>query len=186
MKRILALLLVVFTLTSFTSCGTDPSVNNKTETDTGTKAITQAKTETETETEVETESKTETKAESQTEESSALPPTETPEAPVKEPEYIEPEAAPQAPSNYQQPAYVAPEPDPAPQPEPQPEPQPQPVEYPPENPPENSENQMVVYVTPTGKRYHYANPCGNGKYSPATLEQALKRGLTPCQKCVLH
>ena len=46
--------------------------------------------------------------------------------------------------------------------------------------------QMTVYYTKTGKRYHYKNPCGNGNFSPTTLAEAKKMGLTPCQKCVLH
>lgn len=50
---------------------------------------------------------------------------------------------------------------------------------------EENEN-MTVYYTKTGERYHYANPCGRGKYYPTTLSEAKKMGLTPCQKCVLH
>lgn len=46
--------------------------------------------------------------------------------------------------------------------------------------------QMTVYYTKTGERYHYANPCGRGTYYPTTLSEAKKMGLTPCQKCVLH
>ncbi len=44
-------------------------------------------------------------------------------------------------------------------------------------------NSPTVYVTPTGKRYHYSSSCNGGSYSPTTLEQALARNLTPCQKC---
>lgn len=51
--------------------------------------------------------------------------------------------------------------------------------------PEENE-QMTVYYTKTGERYHYANPCGRGTYYPTTLAEAKKMGLTPCQKCVLH
>lgn len=46
--------------------------------------------------------------------------------------------------------------------------------------------QMTVYYTKTGKRYHYENPCGKGTYYSTTLAEAKKMGLTPCQKCVLH
>lgn len=46
--------------------------------------------------------------------------------------------------------------------------------------------QMMVYYTKTGERYHYANPCGSGTFYPTTLSEAKKMGLTPCQKCVLH
>lgn len=44
-------------------------------------------------------------------------------------------------------------------------------------------NSTVVYVTPTGKRYHKNNHCNNGKYTKSTLAEAKKRGLTPCKKC---
>ena len=42
----------------------------------------------------------------------------------------------------------------------------------------------TVYITRTGKRYHYDSKCGNGTYYKSTLAQAKKAGLTPCQKCV--
>lgn len=44
-------------------------------------------------------------------------------------------------------------------------------------------NDRTVYVTETGKRYHYDSNCGNGTYYESTLSQAESRGLTPCQKC---
>lgn len=50
--------------------------------------------------------------------------------------------------------------------------------------PADDPEQMTVYYTKSGKRYHYANPCGNGTYYPTTLAEAKSRGLTPCQKCV--
>lgn len=46
-----------------------------------------------------------------------------------------------------------------------------------------SGNGKTVYVTPTGKRYHYDSSCGRGTYSPTTLDNAISMGLTPCQKC---
>ncbi|GGC97249.1 hypothetical protein [Enterococcus wangshanyuanii] len=42
--------------------------------------------------------------------------------------------------------------------------------------------QQMVLVTPTGSKYH-ARKCGNGMYTPDTLENATARGLTPCSKC---
>jgi len=48
------------------------------------------------------------------------------------------------------------------------------------------ENSRTVYITETGKKYHYANPCGRGTYYPCTLAQAQARGLEPCGKCVLR
>jgi len=45
-------------------------------------------------------------------------------------------------------------------------------------------NSRTIYVTPTGKRYHYDDSCNGGHYTESTLEEALSRGLTPCKKCV--
>ena len=42
-----------------------------------------------------------------------------------------------------------------------------------------------IYVTKTGKRYHYSSSCNGGTYYEATLAEAMGRGLTPCEKCVL-
>jgi len=42
----------------------------------------------------------------------------------------------------------------------------------------------TIYITPTGKRYHYDPSCNGGTYLPSTLAEAKARGLTPCQKCV--
>lgn len=41
-----------------------------------------------------------------------------------------------------------------------------------------------IYVTKTGKRYHYDPNCNGGTYYESTLEEALACGLTPCEKCV--
>lgn len=49
---------------------------------------------------------------------------------------------------------------------------------------EASESQSrTVYITPTGKRYHYDNNCNDGTYIPSTMDEALAKGLTPCKKC---
>lgn len=42
----------------------------------------------------------------------------------------------------------------------------------------------TIYLTKTGKRYHYDPNCNSGTYYESTLEEALSRGLTPCAKCV--
>ena len=42
-----------------------------------------------------------------------------------------------------------------------------------------------IYVTKSGKRYHFSSTCNGGTYYEATLAEAMGRGLTPCQKCVL-
>lgn len=52
--------------------------------------------------------------------------------------------------------------------------------------PTNSTNpptSRTVYITPTGKRYHFDSNCNGGTYIPSTLQEALRRGLTPCNKC---
>lgn len=45
------------------------------------------------------------------------------------------------------------------------------------------DNSRTVYVTPTGKRYHYISTCGGKNSTASTLNKAKARGLTPCQKC---
>lgn len=42
-----------------------------------------------------------------------------------------------------------------------------------------------IYVTATGARYHYDSSCNGGTYYPSTLAEAMGRGLTPCDKCIL-
>ncbi|MGN0613109.1 MAG: hypothetical protein ACI4JB_04335 [Porcipelethomonas sp.] len=44
--------------------------------------------------------------------------------------------------------------------------------------------EMTVYYTKTGKKYHYINPCGSGEYFECTLREAEEKGLEPCGKCV--
>ena len=41
----------------------------------------------------------------------------------------------------------------------------------------------TVYTAPTGKRYHFDPDCGGKNSSATSLDDALSRGLTPCQKC---
>lgn len=51
--------------------------------------------------------------------------------------------------------------------------------------PTNSEPTVHnIYVTKSGSKYHYDETCNGGTYYLSTLEDALKRGLTPCSKCV--
>lgn len=52
--------------------------------------------------------------------------------------------------------------------------------------PQSEENEIIVYRTDTGDKYHYINPCGNGTYYEVTLKEAENLGLQPCEKCVLH
>lgn len=41
----------------------------------------------------------------------------------------------------------------------------------------------TVYITPTGKRYHYSSSCGGKNSSQSDLNTAKSLGLTPCKKC---
>lgn len=42
----------------------------------------------------------------------------------------------------------------------------------------------AVYITPTGKKYHYDGHCNGGTYIKSSLSEAKNKGLTPCKKCV--
>lgn len=53
-----------------------------------------------------------------------------------------------------------------------------------EKPKQTAPQGNTVYVTKTGKKYHYNSSCNGGTYYASTLEQAKARGLTPCSKCV--
>ena len=92
----------------------------------------------------------------------------TQEAP-EQPQSNEPESEPQEAESQS----TAPAPAPAVTPEPEADPAPQ----------ENQTNSRTVYITPTGKRYHYDNNCNDGTYIPSTLAEAQAMGLTPCKKC---
>jgi len=47
------------------------------------------------------------------------------------------------------------------------------------------EDAKPVFITATGKRYHYDDHCNGGTYWEVPLSSALGMGLTPCDKCVL-
>lgn len=47
----------------------------------------------------------------------------------------------------------------------------------------STSNSQTVYVTPTGKRYHYSSSCAGKNATRSTLSDAKSRGLTPCKKC---
>lgn len=49
--------------------------------------------------------------------------------------------------------------------------------------PEPEPQQKTVYITPTGKRYHYLKSCGGKNAYAVTIDAAKARGLTPCKKC---
>ena len=48
---------------------------------------------------------------------------------------------------------------------------------------ENETQSKSVYITPTGKRYHFDPDCGGKNSYAATMDIALGKGLTPCKKC---
>ena len=43
--------------------------------------------------------------------------------------------------------------------------------------------EKTVYVTPSGKRYHFSASCAGKNALPTTLSKAEEDGYTPCQKC---
>ena len=49
---------------------------------------------------------------------------------------------------------------------------------------ETPEELRTIYMTRTGKKYHFDGTCNGGDYFETTLEQALKIGLEPCDKCI--
>lgn len=40
-----------------------------------------------------------------------------------------------------------------------------------------------VFITPTGKRYHFDKECAGKNAIPSTLQIATGKGLTPCKTC---
>lgn len=44
---------------------------------------------------------------------------------------------------------------------------------------------IVVYVTPSGQRYHKDEKCAGQRAMAVTLEEALNHSLTPCNKCAV-
>ena len=41
----------------------------------------------------------------------------------------------------------------------------------------------VVYITKSGKKYHYSKSCGKRNYKAVSLSEAVKKGYEPCKKC---
>ncbi|MBO5370160.1 MAG: hypothetical protein J6B23_05735 [Clostridia bacterium] len=41
-----------------------------------------------------------------------------------------------------------------------------------------------VYITPSGKKYHFNSGCAGKNSVETTLAEALNKNLTPCKKCV--
>ncbi len=48
----------------------------------------------------------------------------------------------------------------------------------------NNKTDNIVYITPTGKRYHSDLECGGENSVAVSMEIAVELWLTPCQKCV--
>ncbi len=53
----------------------------------------------------------------------------------------------------------------------------------PSNPSQNEDTSRLVYVTPTGKRYHYSKSCAGKNATESTKNKAEKIGLTGCKNC---
>ena len=49
----------------------------------------------------------------------------------------------------------------------------------------NAQYSGTVYITPSGKRYHYSATCGGKNSYPVSLDSAKAMGKTPCGTCVL-
>lgn len=47
---------------------------------------------------------------------------------------------------------------------------------------EQTKNSMTVYITPSGKRYHYSSTCGGKNSYAVSIDEV--GGRTPCKKCV--
>ncbi len=47
------------------------------------------------------------------------------------------------------------------------------------------ESQRAIYITRTGKKYHYDSSCNGGTYWEVPYDTAIGFGLEPCEKCVL-
>lgn len=47
-----------------------------------------------------------------------------------------------------------------------------------------SSDNVSVYITRTGSKYHDDSTCNGGTYWPVSIETATGMGLTPCSKCV--
>ena len=92
---------------------------------------------------------------------------ETPEAPDPEPEQ------PEEPAKAETPAPAQPEP--AAEPE---------TPAQPEQPEQAAPKSRTVYVTKSGKCYHYDRHCNGATYYESDLDTALAQGLSPCKKCV--
>lgn len=106
-------------------------------------------------------------------------PSESVQETLEDPEPVQqaetPASGPAAPTAPVSEPQTQPEQEPAPvvESEPEPELKPEPAQ----------ETSRTVYITKTGKRYHYDGNCGNGEYIPSTLAEAKAKGLTPCEKC---
>ena len=42
---------------------------------------------------------------------------------------------------------------------------------------------ITVYITPSGKKYHYSLDCAGENARSVTITEAKEQGYTPCEKC---
>ena len=107
----------------------------------------------------------------------SVPVDQSPDVSTSEPATAQPDPSENSSTPTQDPdPTTEPDPTPVPTPVPTPTPDPEPTSTP-------ETNSKTVYVTPTGKKYHYDNNCNGGTYIESTLDKALSMGLTPCKKC---
>lgn len=50
-------------------------------------------------------------------------------------------------------------------------------------PAEDTADSKIVYVTPSGKRYHYSKSCAGNNAKETTMDEAIAAGKTPCGTC---
>ena len=111
----------------------------------------------------------------ETDEKPKDPPNETVE------EVIPPEVVEETPEDPEPEQPDEPEPETPAQPEPAAEPE---TPAQPEQPEQAAPKSRTVYVTKSGKRYHYDRHCNGATYYESDLDTALAQGLSPCKKCV--
>ena len=56
-------------------------------------------------------------------------------------------------------------------------------EQPQTTPTQPEDTSRLVYITPTGKRYHYSKACAGKNATESTINKAEKKGLTGCKNC---
>ena len=45
-------------------------------------------------------------------------------------------------------------------------------------------DELIVYITPTGKKYHYSSSCAGKNAIISTIDEAVELQKEPCKRCV--